>query len=166
MTYSFDKLRGKGIADAASQQFYNALTEIVKTAEHDSLITPYAVDVFYWLLITTKEEDQLDYFSLKEKICSNSFALLLFGQLRPANQPELIMKASKIIELMTDVKDFFFFILKNKGLEDLADLISADINDSLTLQIYTYFLKGLKLGVFSDKNLLRRIQSLAIRDIQ
>lgn len=166
LTYSLDKLRGKGIADAASHQFYNSLIEIVKNTDQDKMTVPYVIDVYYWLLITTKDEDQLDYFSFKEKICSNSLAVFLFRQLRPSNQPELIMKACKIIELMTDVKDFFFYILKNRGLDDLADVISADIDQDLTLQVYTYFLKGLKLGVFSDKSLLKRLQSLALRDIK
>lgn len=166
IAYSLDKFANKGIAEALTPAFFRAVQETIKVPEQDPSTAIYVIDLLYWLLAASKDQSQLDYYNLKSEICSQSLAVFVLGQLRPGHAPELIMKTCKIIELMTDIKDFFFYLVKHKGLEDLADMISANISLEISVQIYTYFLKGLKLGIFTDKLLLRRLKGLALRDLQ
>lgn len=157
-------LKGKNIADNINQNFFSIFQDLLKVGAEK--IQPFVIDFIYWLLETVKEESQLDMYSLKCNIVSNNFVIYLLNKLGATKWTDLLIKTIRIIEMMTDNREFFTFLMKNKGLELLLEILESSKDMEVTVLTYGYFLKGFKLQIFNYQNVSRRFIDVAIRDLK
>ena len=157
-------LKGKNIADNINQNFFSIFQDLLKVGAEK--IQPFVIDFIYWLLETVKEESQLDMYSLKCNIVSNNFVIYLLNKLGATKWTDLLIKTIRIIEMMTDNREFFTFFMKNKGLELLLEILESSKDMEVTVLTYGYFLKGFKLQIFNYQNVSRRFIDVAIRDLK
>ena len=65
---------------------------------------------------------------------------------------------------MTDIKDFYIYLSKSKTIDILADLLeSKQLPSQIFISLLNYFIRGIKIGIFSGLSLLSQLIRAAIR---
>lgn len=154
-------LRRRGVSECIGPLFFSAFNEVLKIGSDQ--IQTFALDCVFWLLEVAKEDSQLDLYSLKSGLCSNFFCLYLLGHLEPGRQTDLLVRAVKVTEMMTDHREFFAFLVKNRGLEKLLRLLEAGQPPEVELLLLGYFLKGFKVEVFNFPAISKRFLDFVLR---
>lgn len=164
LSNSINALRGKSVSESIGALFFSAFNEVLKIESEQ--IQTFAVDFIFWLLEVAKEDSQLDMYNLKSGLCSNYFCLYLLARLQPGQPPDLLVRAIKITEMMTDHREFFALLVKNKGLEHLLLLLEASQAPDVELPLLGYFLKGFKVEIFTFPHIAKRFIDFILRDIE
>ena len=163
MATSAHSLRGKSLIDHLGSNFPSLWPDLLKVA--DSSVQLQVVDALFYLLEAAKEESPLSAFNLKTKLPAVSLVSFVIRLLSASESGshQLIFKVCKIIEHMSDQKEFLICFLKNKGLETLLDILASNAHpQEITIQIFNYFRKGLSLSLFTSSQVLRRLHDQII----
>ncbi len=164
LSYSMNALRRKSVSESIGSLFFSAFNEVLKMGSEQ--IQTFAIDFIFWLLEVAKEDSQLDMYSLKSGICSNFFCLYLLKRMDAGQQSDLLIRAIKITEMMTDHREFFTFLVKNKGLEKLLQLLETTQSQEVELLLFGYFLKGFKVEIFNFPSISKRFIDLILNSIE